>query len=348
MRIMSWYTTGDDVAALQKALIARGVLAVPADGRYDWRTRTAVAAFQAGSGLAVDGVAGPQTQAALGLADDPVPTGGGGPGQGRSLHIGLNAVNPAAYAGWPGTLKGCENDAKSMLRIAQQEGFQPGFLLTAAATSQALFAALQDAASTLTAGDTFWLTYSGHGGQVPSATESDGRDETWVLYDRMVTDDELAAAFSRFEAGVNIVMVSDSCHSGTVFRAQGRVIPAEVLQLVLASGAGASLARPVAVAANGIALNACQDDQLAQEIGGAGVFTTQIIKTWSGGGYVGGYDTFLQRIVAAMPKDQTPQFGEFGADPASLKTRTPFKLSASSGRQVVARDVPIAAYAAQP
>jgi len=346
MRTMYWYTSGDDVAALQKALIDQGVLAGPADGRYDWRTRTAVATFQARQGLTVDGIAGPQTQAALGLVgnapplDPPAPAGSG---RGQSLHLGLNGVNPAAYAGWPGTLTGCENDARSMARIAQQEGFQPRLLLTAAATSQALLQSLADAAAALESGDTFLLTYSGHGGQVPGTTEADGKDETWVLYDRMVTDNELAAAFSRFKAGVNLVMVSDSCHSGTVFRARGRVIPAEVLQSVLASGWRPSIARAGAVAANGVALNACKDDELAQEVGGAGVFTTQLVKAWAGGNYRGSYGAFLQRIAAVMPPGQTPQFGEFGTDAASLAARTPFKVGASAGRQApvpVARDEP--------
>ena len=39
-----------------------------------------------------------------------------------------------------------------------------------------------------------------------------------MLYDRMLLDDELEQAFATFQAGVNIVLLSDSCHSGTVFR----------------------------------------------------------------------------------------------------------------------------------
>jgi hypothetical protein len=53
---------GSQVLAVQRAL---GVLQT---GRYDGATRRAVLAFQRRSGLVVDGIVGPQTRAALGLA----------------------------------------------------------------------------------------------------------------------------------------------------------------------------------------------------------------------------------------------------------------------------------------
>ena len=35
-----------------------------------------------------------------------------------SLHIGLNAVDPKAYAGWSGPLAACEFDANDMAALA--------------------------------------------------------------------------------------------------------------------------------------------------------------------------------------------------------------------------------------
>jgi hypothetical protein len=66
----------------------------------------------------------------------------------------------------------------------------------------------------------FFLSYSGHGGQVPDVTgdEDDKQDETWCLYDGQLLDDELYYELSRFAAGVRILVLSDSCHSGTVTR----------------------------------------------------------------------------------------------------------------------------------
>ena len=80
---------------------------------------------------------------------------------------------------------------------------------------------MRHAAKRLVSGDLFFLTYSGHGGQVPDVTgeEADKQDETWCLYDGQLIDDELYFELSRFASGVRILVLSDSCHSGTVTRA---------------------------------------------------------------------------------------------------------------------------------
>jgi hypothetical protein len=80
---------------------------------------------------------------------------------------------------------------------------------------------MESAAKTLKGNDFFFLTYSGHGGQVADITgdELDKKDETWCLYDGELIDDELYYQLSRFAAGVRVLVLSDSCHSGTVARA---------------------------------------------------------------------------------------------------------------------------------
>lgn len=140
--------------------------------------------------------------------------------KGISINIGLNRVDPAHYDGWSGQLQACEFDARDLYAIAQQKGFTSTLLLTANATAQVVSDALSDAANTLSGGDILLLTYSGHGSQVPdtNSEETDDLDETWVLYDRQLVDDELFAMFSQFKAGVRIFVLSDSCHSGTVAR----------------------------------------------------------------------------------------------------------------------------------
>jgi hypothetical protein len=143
----------------------------------------------------------------------------------QSLHIGLNAVSPAHYGGWSGDLAACEADATDMQAIAKAKGMKPTVLLTANATRAAVLAAMRAAAKALKSGDLFLLTYSGHGGQVADVTgeEIDRKDETWCLFDGQLIDDELYLELSRFAAGVRILVLSDSCHSGTVTRA---VVPA--------------------------------------------------------------------------------------------------------------------------
>lgn len=141
-------------------------------------------------------------------------------GQSLSLHIGLNGVDASQYNGWPGTLAGCVNDANAMYSIASSQGFTPTQLLNNAATADAILTEIGKAAHALESGDTFLLTYSGHGGRVPDPTgeSPDGLDDTWVAYDRQLLGHELYNLWSQFASDVRIEVYSDSCHSGTVIR----------------------------------------------------------------------------------------------------------------------------------
>jgi hypothetical protein len=193
----------------------------------------------------------------------------------RSLHIGLNLVDPKHYGGWSGPLAACEADANDMAAIAKGQGMVVTTLLTKAATRKAVLGQLRKAAQALSKGDLFFLSYSGHGGQVADATgdEADKQDETWCLYDSQLIDDELYFELGQFAAGVRILVLSDSCHSGTVTRARpappppgmrAKLMPSDVglrvyeqhrdfydrLQADVAKAAGkASLADPDAVLA---------------------------------------------------------------------------------------------------
>ena len=139
-----------------------------------------------------------------------------------SLHIGLNTVSASAYGGWTGPLASCEFDANDLAALARAQGIKASVLLTKKGTRANTLAGIRAAAKSLRAGDLFFLTYSGHGGQVPDVTgdEADKQDETWCLYDGQLIDDELYFELSRFAAGVRILVLSDSCHSGTVTRAR--------------------------------------------------------------------------------------------------------------------------------
>ncbi|MGE3507830.1 MAG: caspase family protein [Vicinamibacterales bacterium] len=138
-----------------------------------------------------------------------------------SLHLGLNSVNPQHYGGWSGDLLACEFDARDMAAVAKASGMTPKVLMTKQATRKNVLAALQAASKKLKAGDLFFLTFSGHGGQIDdvSGEEDDKLDETWCLFDAELIDDELYLELSRFAKGVRVLVLSDSCHSGTAVRA---------------------------------------------------------------------------------------------------------------------------------
>ncbi|RZT93709.1 caspase family protein [Rivibacter subsaxonicus] len=154
--------------------------------------------------------------------------------RGIGLHIGLNTVSASHYGGWSGPLQACEFDANDMAALAAERGMSSSVLLTKKATRSAVLDAIRAAAKQLHGGDFFFLSYSGHGGQVPdvSGEERDDKlDETWCLYDGQLIDDELYLELASFITGVKVLVLSDSCHSGSVVRAgppQAGVTPPEM------------------------------------------------------------------------------------------------------------------------
>lgn len=142
--------------------------------------------------------------------------------RGLSLHVGLNSVDPKHYAGWSGDLMACEFDANDMAALARTQKIVPKVLLTDKATRANVLKAVRAAAKTLRSGDLMFISYSGHGGQIPdvSGDEPDKKDETWCLYDGELIDDEVFNELANFAEGVRIVVLSDSCHSGSVVRAR--------------------------------------------------------------------------------------------------------------------------------
>lgn len=180
--------------------------------------------------------------------------GGGGSPKGLAVCVGLNAVDPAHYAGWPGTLAGCENDAADMTKIAEQNGFKVKKILTAQATRAEILSQIRTSAGQLHSGDIFMISYSGHGDQVPDLSappEDGGFDQTWCLYDGQLLDKELYAEWARFPAGVRILVISDSCHSQGISRMVPRDYTVD-LRLRAAPGATAApaaAATPAAAAA---------------------------------------------------------------------------------------------------
>ena len=94
-------------------------------------------------------------------------------------------------------------------------------LLTKEATSGRLIKEMLRLARALEAGDLLFLTYSGHGGQMPAEGERRGR-QAWtrpgVSTSGQLIDNETLQPPRPFKQGVRIVSLSDSCHSGTVLR----------------------------------------------------------------------------------------------------------------------------------
>jgi len=274
--------------------------------------------------------------------------------KGVSLHIGLNFVDPDHYQGWDGELKGCENDARDLIAIADKAGFETSLLLNGEATAEPVKAAIADAATRLEEGDLFWLTYSGHGSQVPdtNADEPDRLDETWVLFDRQLVDDELYALWSKFAPGVRILVLSDSCHSGSAIRETLDAVRPEALDGALTVPAANGMRTMpkaqqeavydankalydkvqddvpdgdlVDVGAHVLLLSGCQDNQTSADGSRNGLFTQTLLGVWDGGKYEGAYKRFYNAIVAKMPPWQSPNWMTVGPASAGFHRRRPF------------------------
>jgi metacaspase-1 len=279
---------------------------------------------------------------------------------GMSVHVGLNTVDPAHYDGWDGALTACEFDANDMELLAQSRGFETTKLLTREATAAAILNAIEGAASELESGGIFFITYSGHGGQVPDGNdeEADGSDETWLVYDRQIVDDELYELWGKFQPGVRIVVLSDSCHSGSVNRGitdtervpdpvataeraaqqnpRFRALPRDKMIATYRNNkelydgiqkrvAGSESTGPQ-LGVTALLISGCEDDQLSRDGFSNGRFTEELKKVWADGAWQGSYPAFHDAIVNGMPDDQTPNYNPVGAPNPAFEQQNPFTV----------------------
>ena len=139
----------------------------------------------------------------------------------NALCIGINN-----YPGTQMDLQGCVNDANDWAAALAERGFKVAKLLDEQATKAAMVAAMNDLIGKAGKSDSLVITYSGHGTYQPDedGDEADGLDEALCPYDLQtngaaLVDDEIRAIFGARKAGARLVLISDSCHSGTVTRA---------------------------------------------------------------------------------------------------------------------------------
>lgn len=300
----------------------------------------------------------------------PVTIAGGAP-KGLSLHVGVNTVDPNHYDGWDGKLTACEADALDMEALAQSEGFEPTRLLTADATRQNVVDHIERAAADLKAGDMFLFTVSGHGGRVPDFNQDEDHDgdekmdETLCLFDFQIADDELYMLWAKFRAGVRVLLVPDTCHSGSMARIgltaptmlfgrpivvnpSVRAMPLHIEDRVWraneaayreASKSYSALKESVMTAplsspiqASVLNLGACKDTQFAMDGANNGAFTGALLKVWDGGNFTGDYYAFRTAIDDEINSDsQNPQLFEPLLKDPNFVTDRPFTLLRGRG-----------------
>lgn len=228
-----------------------------------------------------------------------------------------------------------------MAAVAEARGAQSTSLITRAATCDAVVREIARAAEDLAAGDLFLLTYSGHGGQVPDVNdeESDDLDETWCLFDSQLRDDDINACLALFAEGVRVLMLSDSCHSGSVnkdlaFARDSRLggrspapkrLPLEStdkeFQLHLANYRTRLGCSKTAIKATGALISGCRDDQESKDGDVNGAFTSAFLTAWDKGRFAGDHRQLHESIVNILWErhfEQEPQITGISDDDVSF------------------------------
>lgn len=253
----------------------------------------------------------------------------------HALCIGIND-----YPGTDSDLSGCVNDANDWAATLGERGFTVSKLIDKAATKAAMVNAIGSLITGAAKGDTVVITYSGHGTWVPDedGDEPDSRDEALCPWDigagKVLLDDEIHDLFNARAAGVRIVLISDSCHSGSVTRGdesdidpgmpRARFLPpsawmkpealprAEARPLKLFSGFTRS--------GGDLLLAGCLDTQFSWDtsFGGRpnGAFTFYALKTLKALSVNATYEQWFKQIRNYLPSTRLPQ------DPQLFGTKT--------------------------
>lgn len=141
----------------------------------------------------------------------------------RAVLIGINKYQV------PGAdLQGCVNDVKNLRgALTMYYGFAGKDITTitdAQATKKAMERAIKKLIASGKKGDVLLLHYSGHGSNVPddNGDEADHRDEilcpTDLDWKDPFRDDWLRKTLGKLRSGVNLTVIMDCCHSGTITR----------------------------------------------------------------------------------------------------------------------------------
>jgi uncharacterized caspase-like protein len=141
----------------------------------------------------------------------------------KALLIGINQYR------LPGAdLRGCVNDVHAMTGVlTEYYGFADKDIKVVTdyeATKQRMQTEITNLLRQAQRGDVLFLHYSGHGSNVPdkNGDEADSRDEilcpTDLDWQDPLLDDWLRQMFDTLPAGVNLSVIMDCCHSGTITR----------------------------------------------------------------------------------------------------------------------------------
>jgi len=259
----------------------------------------------------------------------------------RSLWLGINN-----YPGTANDLRGCVNDSNEWSKLVRDKFRFDEVLIVndKQAVKKNLIDKWDKLVSKSKIGDTLVFGYSGHGTTTPDRGEKDevdGKDEAICLYDSLLIDDELRAMLDKVPKGVKLIVVIDSCHSGTVTRAflntmsdnsfysKPRFIPPEN-DLVASSMDELPLKKRLGYSEEGmnhILLTGTNSTTYSYDayIGGkhCGAFSHYAIEILKANSSIT-FNDFYEKLKKKLPSNQYPQYPQLEG-PESLKNTIMFE-----------------------
>ncbi|MGB5987381.1 MAG: caspase family protein, partial [Desulfobacterales bacterium] len=156
-------------------------------------------------------------------------------------------------------------------------------------------------------------------------------------------DDELLAIWAKFAAGVRILVISDSCHSGTVTREllsdpqqytdlTPRFAPSDVMfrtyeqNRAFYDRIAVKTEEVEPIQATVRLISGCQDNQYSYDGTFNGQFTGKLKRVWRNGAFEGDYAQFHDRILRLLPAHQTPNHLVFGMFNPEYDAEKPFTI----------------------